>query len=143
MTILWVLGFASTFLACSSKSIQRSHPPQAPWVGKWQWKETSGGFAGQIETPSSTGKTKTLILHSDSSFIMLENDKKVASGSFHTRQGKSIYQSETSTLFIFPEEQPWFHHPLSLNIPKNYILELKEECHDCYQYQFEKISPVK
>lgn len=107
--------------------------PNAKLIGRWNWIQTSGGLAGIIETPASTGKTAFIEI-SSTSIKRYENGVLLGERNYSIDKGQSIYSNEDT--FIINYDNDWKQ---SFVIQGDTLI-LRDECFDCHQTEYVKIS---
>lgn len=112
--------------SCSSENPQSS--AQKALEGRWNWVQSSGGFAGTTTTPESTNQV-IYIEFSGSTFKKYINGKLASDHTFEIKTDKSIFGGEKPMLVS--TSQIKYFSPMSFEI-KDDKLYLNEECYDCF-----------
>jgi len=74
------------------------------FVGKWNWVSTDGGLNSQIhDTPTSTGKTITLIILNDNDYTILKNGVVNSQGTYNLNITNDYYTGGQSQFITFSE----------------------------------------
>ncbi len=118
--------FIGIFLSCS-KEVKTQVNVEI--IGKWIWVETSGGFAGTITTPKSTGNRIT-IEFTKTSYIKYINGKLDAEMSYIIEPGNSIRKEGKTDLIIYENEKKQ-----SIELKGDKLI-LFDECFDCFQNEY-------
>jgi hypothetical protein len=100
-------------------------------VGNWRWVQSSGGMAGIIETPVSTGKNILLIITEDE-IQTYENDSLKETTGYTIKYGNSLLQ-DMKTLIIVKDQGV----NQSFEINDDHLV-LYDECYDCYVSEYTK-----
>jgi len=127
-SILLVLSFIGLVSFCS-----KDEDPQiaAALIGKWIWIESSGGIAGVIKTPSTTGNEIT-IEFTAKKFTKFVNGIVDLEMTYKIETGSSIRSKENTFLIIYENDQKQ-----SIELNGNKLI-LFDECYDCFQYEYLK-----
>jgi len=72
-------------------------------VGSWNWVYSSGGIAGMIETPETTGNSKRLILN-DSLIYWIENDTIQQLFHYSIQKEKTIFSTDLMPVLKIVEQ---------------------------------------
>lgn len=127
--VLLYVFVLSTSIGCSSSG----DSSEEKIVGEWQWLISSGGIAGVIETPESTGKDILLQITPDS-IKQFSNDELQYKAKYDIIEtDENIYQKNHK--IIVPEDG------LRLIIDfegKNLIL--TQDCFDCFANVYERVT---
>jgi hypothetical protein len=128
MKIKLVFGLVSLFfLSCSTSE----DGVQTELLGRWDWRSTSGGLAGTLTTPESTGTSRSLEF-TETILRVYEDGVLISEGS---------YQIETrlSTLFDEPREMlvqdGGFQQIIEVSSSQ---LLLIGDCNDCFSSEYRK-----
>lgn len=130
-----ILSIISLFLLLSScsknKTAVNSHCSNASLIGKWEWVKSSGGFLGQVMTPSSTNKTIFLEITPDR-FKIIENGVPVSNDTYTIQSKQSMFGGVQKDMIVFGQDA---------GINKSFIVNetqllLSDECYDCYISQY-------
>lgn len=100
-------------------------------IGNWRWVQSSGGFAGAIQTPASTGKNVLLKITEDE-IQTYENDTLKETTGYTIKYGNSLLQ-DMKTLIIVKDQGV----NQSFEINDNHLV-LYDECYDCYISEYTK-----
>jgi hypothetical protein len=139
---LMAIAFIAITLIFSSchKDISLPDESLSKLFGSWEWVETSGGLAGQVVTPASTGYTQSVEFSSKGIYKIYRNGTLQDKLKFNLSQGNSIFHSGTANFISY-------ENPGLGNTDEDYIKEsirfggedtlfLNEECWDCYSYVY-------
>ncbi len=119
---LFLLLVSLFILGCSNDDDQNS---SLNLIGTWDWVRSSGGFAGEIITPESTGTTMTLIITNTTITRIIDNDL-VASENPYTIEITETMSGELREMLI---EGDAFGQIISLDGDS---LILTGDCNDCF-----------
>jgi len=126
--VFLVLVFIGIFSACS-KDVK----PQisSGIIGEWSWVQSSGGLAGVILTPETTGNEITIefSINTYKKYIDGILDVELA---YSIETGNSIRKNEEIDLIIFEDKTR-----MSIELKNNKLI-LYEECYDCFQNEYLK-----
>ena len=100
-------------------------------IGKWTWIQSSGGFAGRIETPATTNKEISIEFTSEKC-IKYVNGKIESELNYKIEKGPSIRTNEDTYLIIYENDKKQ-----SIDFIDDKLI-LYDECHDCYQNEYIK-----
>lgn len=125
-----ILLFFSTMSLCSKKVESQI---KNELTGKWKWVESSGGFAGRIQTPATTQKEIMLEFTSEKC-IKYVNGKVESELSYTIKKGPSIRTTEDVYLIIYENDKKQ-----SVDFIDNKLI-LYDECHDCFQNEYIKAA---
>lgn len=106
-------------------------------LGRWQWIESCGGFAGGCFTPESSGDRISIEFRSDLTYRQFVNDTLIRTCSYEiarstSSDGKSM---EMSVKYSdgYPDQVVLYPGPDRL--------ELVDPCCDLYDHQYKRIIP--
>jgi len=121
------------FIIASVSDCSKNDDPKitAELLGKWNWIESSGGFAGKTETPATTGNSITIEFTREK-YIKYVNGLAEQEMTYQIEKGKSIRKTEDSFLILYENGRKQ-----SIEIIDNKLI-LFDECHDCYQNEYVK-----
>ncbi|HLG35787.1 MAG TPA: hypothetical protein VI757_12970 [Bacteroidia bacterium] len=103
--------------------------------GKWEWIETSGGFAGKIMTPAKTGTTDEIEFSTQGIFQEFKNGKLQDKKRFSITKDKSILKGDSAYIISFSSIDSSFRRAIqkqSVSFTGSDTLLLNEECFDCF-----------
>ena len=118
-----------------SKEIALPDPELKKIFGKWEWVESSGGFAGKIITPEQTGHASSIEFSSRGVYQYFKDNALTDRKHFSITEGKSIYTGGTAFIVSYSINDSLFRGSLqnqSVSFKGSDTLLLKEECHDCF-----------
>ncbi len=101
--------------------------------GKWKWEETSGGIAGIVTTPASTGDEIYLELLNDGTYIFSKN-KIVAQQGTYSAGAQFCYHTNTTKPCITLDNT----QVLTIEMNDAHNLYLAEEYADGLNYKYSK-----
>ena len=109
-------------------------------IGTWVWKESSGGFTGQLTTPSTAGYIKTIKFKKNGIYKIYKNGKLNGKMRFTLAHGTSIYKKGKVSIIKYKDIR-YFVNTNDL-ITESYefggedTLIISEECYDCFTHIF-------
>lgn len=112
-------------LACTSDNIIDNQI-----IGDWIWVQSSGGIAGNTETPKSTQTTKKLSITKTTIKYYVKNILESERG-YHLDVGESI-RGKNSKLIIYESGNKQSYEIIENNL---YIY---DNCYDCFQHTYLK-----
>lgn len=122
-----LLFFVFIILAsCGSEDFNASK--RKSLEGKWNWVQSSGGFAGTTNTPESSNQVIYLEF-SGNSFKKYINGKISADYTFVIKTQKSIFGDEKP--MIVSDNPDKYFVAMSFEIQGDKLY-LSEECYDCF-----------
>ena len=124
-SLLLIFSLFSMLSFCSKEESQIKDK----LIGEWTWVESSGGFAGKIETPSTTGKEITIEFSSEK-YIKYVNGDIESEMTYTIEKGSSIRTTEETYLIVYENGKKQ-----SVELIDNKLI-LYDECHDCYQNEY-------
>ena len=119
-----------------SREIQLPDPELKKIFGKWEWVQTSGGFAGKIITPAKAGYTEEIEFTKDGLFNKFKSGAIVDRKKYSVTEGKSVLKHETAYLVSYSVVDSSYKELLlnqSVSFKGNDTLLLSKECFDCFQ----------
>lgn len=122
-----------------NKEIQLPNPELKKIFGRWEWIETSGGFAGKIVTPEETGIAYAIEFSVNGIFQYYKDEKLIDKKRFSINEGKSIYGGEKAYIIAYSNLDSLFRGAMpnqSVSFSGSDTLLLKEECYDCFSTVF-------
>ena len=129
--------------ATCNKAMQVTDPNLKKIFGKWQWVESSGGFAGKIVTPQKAGYSLRLQFSTDGIYLKYKNDSLVDRKKFSLSRQKSIHNNNEAWVVSFTDDTPVFNEsplPMSVSFEGSDTLILNEEVYDGFQYKYLRIK---
>jgi hypothetical protein len=129
----WFLGL---FIAgCDFGEVEISMA--ARLYGSWRWVSSQGGWAGELQTPESTGQTRTAIFRSDGLARFLQNDSLVAQVRYSL---ESRFDREGNEYLIIRYlESEYFVADQEVAFGNRDTLYLTDTCIDCYYHVYTRI----
>ena len=105
--------------------------------GSWRWVSSQGGWAGGLQTPKSTGQTRTAIFRSDGLARFLRNDSLVTQVRYSLesrsdREGKEY-------LIIRYLESEYYLADQQVDFGNQDTLYLTDACIDCYYHVYTRM----
>jgi hypothetical protein len=121
-----ILLFILTFSMCS-----KDDKPQisSGIFGKWIWTQSSGGIAGVIETPETSGNQVAIEFSTNTCKKYINGNLDIEL-TYKIETGNSIRKIEETDLIIF--ENGWKQ---SIELDGNKLI-LYDECFDCFQNEY-------
>jgi hypothetical protein len=104
-------------------------------IGNWNWLSTSGGFAGSLSTPKTTGETRRVEFDDNSNFRYYVNDILKSDHTFKIEKSKSITGDDNALIaynLLGSRQSIIFQGPDTLI--------LFDECYDCYEHIYTRIK---
>ena len=117
------------------KEIQLSNPELKKLLGRWEWIETSGGFAGKIITPVKAGYTDEIEFNKEGIFQEFKNGKLQDKKRFSITKEKSNLIGDSAYIIAFDSMDSSFVRAIqkqSVSFKGSDTLLLNEECFDCF-----------
>lgn len=126
--ICFIPLFVGTYFLHAQKTLQKK------LKGKWEWVETSGGFAGEISTPKTENYTVQIEFSKNGLFKSFKNNVSDLKMKYKVSLGKSVYTIENVYLINYKSCKGPIVNRMndSFEFKGNDTLILKEECMDCY-----------
>ena len=118
-----------------NKELQLPNPELKKIFGRWQWVETSGGFAGKTITPLKAGYQEEITFNSEGIFQEFKDGKLQDKKRFSIEAGKSILQEDSAYIISFSTIDTSFGRAIqkqSVIFKGSDTLLLNEECNDCF-----------
>lgn len=135
----WILAIAAfSFLAmtCRKNIAIPKNTDFEKLFGSWNWVQSSGGFAGQIITPTTEGYSQTVEFKKNGVYIRYKNGKRTDKMQFTLTEGSSIYTTGLAHLIKYkntgPIDKDNTHMTQSVTFGGQDTLFLRDECYDCY-----------
>lgn len=125
-----VILFSVVFSACVDSDID----DYERIVGTWQWYETSGGFAGVIETPETTGETRQVVFEEDGTVSFYKNGNVTLTSTYTLGKEKTIFSEEPLPVLIIDSASFLYAY----SFPFEDELELQENVYDGFVHNYRK-----
>jgi hypothetical protein len=126
------------FVSCAKENVVDTRlyvdiPPAL--IGNWNWFSTSGGIAGSLSTPETTGETRRVEFDNKSNFRYYVNDILKSDHAFKIEKSKSITGNDSAFIAynLLSSRQ-------SIMFRGSDTLILFDECFDCYEHYFIRIK---
>jgi hypothetical protein len=116
-----------TFMACATHKKEVGNNAN-PLTGKWNWVNSTGGFAGIQQTPESTGKSRHLLI--DDTHIKYYEDQELINNEGYTTGFDKVIEHTEEKEVIYSQ-----NNKMSYTI-RNDTLILKEQCYDCFTHVY-------
>ena len=140
--ILLSLGFILIDQTCS-KEIVLPNPELKKIFGRWEWIESSGGFAGKITTPVKAGITQEIEFSKEGIWQKYKNGTLAERKKYSVAEGNSILKKETAYIISFSSVDSTVIQSVekqSVRFGGNDTLFLNKECFDCFAHVFVRIK---
>ncbi len=107
-------------------------------IGKWQWIESSGGFAGQITNPKTENFELQVDFTKKGIYNEWKDNKLVHCYKFSITMGNSMLSSGPTSIISYKSKADPKANIISdsFEFKGKDTLILKNECHDCYTRVF-------
>jgi hypothetical protein len=93
------------FLSCSVSSDSSSIVDESPPLfGSWNWVESSGGIAGMVETPSTTGHTRSLQFEKNGIYRQYTDSLLSISSTFSVKKDRTIFSQDSLPCLVIAEQ---------------------------------------
>ncbi len=102
------------------------------FTGTWNWVRTTGGFAGGMITPDSTGKNIKLVFSGDGKVLQFEDMSIIFSGTYQVTKDITIFSQDSVPVIIFGKMTYSYLFPSENN------LMLIENVYDGFTYEYIK-----
>lgn len=109
--------------SCSSKTIPGLATGKLE--GSWEWISSSGGFAGTVRTPESTGEKRQIEFRGTRQLLFV-NGEKVEERKIGFTQGESIFSQEKTLILRYENDAV----PQSAGFRGRDTLVLRDEVYD-------------
>jgi hypothetical protein len=104
--------------------------------GTWNWIQSSGGFAGQINSPATSGYSQTIEFNKNGIYKIYKDGKQKDKMKFTLTNGTSIYNTGTAYLIKYKDIGLFDKNDHSVTQSVKFggqdTLFLNDECYDCY-----------
>lgn len=87
---IFIVLLIGIVMACSESDSEKNESI----IGVWTWYETSGGIAGIIETPETTGETRGVAFQEDGGVEFYTNDEVIFASTYTLSNEKTILSDE-------------------------------------------------
>jgi hypothetical protein len=118
--------------------VSNDHQSDTTYIGSWNWVKSIGGFAGGTRTPASEGYNIKIVLKTDSTFELYDNDTLNATTKYYIRREKP-YSNSDSIYIIHYRDSIRFHQQFISLIGYD-TLNLVDQCMDCYNSFYSRIK---
>src|SRR5215813_9456583 len=130
-----VIGLIFLSNTCK-KEMELPDPELKKIFGKWEWVESSGGFAGKITTPLKAGYNMRIEFGKEGTCQKFKNDSLIAKKPFSFSQKESIQTHKPAWVISLDESSI----PMAVSFSGNDTLMLNEQVHDGYQNVYTRIK---
>jgi len=104
--------------------------------GKWQWVESSGGFAGKITTPAKAGYSERIEFSNEGIYHKFKNDSLIDRKSFSFSQKTSIQTGKPAWVLSLNEGSI----PMAVSFSGQDTLMLNEQVHDGFSHTYVRMK---
>ncbi len=129
----WFLGLS--IAGCDFGQVETSMT--ARLYGSWRWVSSQGGWAGELQTPESTGQTRTAIFRSDGLARFLRNDTLVTQVQYSLESRSDPEGNEY--LIIRYRGFAYFSADQEIAFGNRDTLYLTDMCMDCYLHVYTRM----
>ncbi|MEI6853076.1 MAG: hypothetical protein WCL06_09540 [Bacteroidota bacterium] len=133
------LGVSMSFSSCR-KDISLPDPSLSKLFGSWEWVQTSGGFAGEIITPSSQGFTQSISFESNGIYKLYKDGIQKEKKTFTLSEGISILTNTSAWMIRYKDTGIGDHSEnaiaQSVRFSGQDSLFLADEAFDGYNYVY-------
>lgn len=123
-----LFGLVSLFFLSCSTSVEGV---SVDLLGLWDWTSTSGGFAGTITTPESTGSSRSLEF-TETMLRVYENGTLVSEGTYRIETRLSILFDEPREILV---QDVGFQQIIEVSSSQ---LLLIGDCTDCFSSEYRR-----
>jgi len=78
-------------------------------IGRWNWVQSNGGFAGVTETPESEGYTSYFIFKEDRTLEIYKNDTLKYQYIYTLSKEKTIFSIDSLPVIMFGDHVAWLY----------------------------------
>jgi hypothetical protein len=136
-TVIVIILTAFIFLSSTcKKAIQVPDQELKKIFGKWEWLETSGGFAGKITTPSKAGYSERIEFSNDGVYQKFRNDSLTDKKQFSFSQKTSIQTGKPAWVLSLNEGS----NSMAVSFSGQDTLMLNEQVYDGFSYSYVRIK---
>ncbi len=121
------LLFLVTLFNCAAQ--QDAKQTDNEIMGTWEWKETSGGFAGKLQNPENTNTTIRLEIGANSIKKFVNDTLESTKEYLIVKDQKSIQGAVVDFLKYENGDKQ------SIYVKENTLI-LRDPCFDCFQYEY-------
>lgn len=122
------------FYSCHDEITVRENPPDL--FCTWEWEISTGGIAGTINTPESTGDHIKIDFRTDSVYREYLNGQLVFETIFQIIRAESIYQTEPAWVIVYNKHSVNQSYEIR---DKNFLM-LYDEVYDGFVHSYKKID---
>ncbi len=108
----------------------------ATLIGTWNWQYSSGGYAGFISTPETTGEVRKIQFDTDNNFKYFVNEILKSESKFFIEKSLSIYGKDSALILITNS----LSLPQSIRFAHLDTLTLSEEAFDGFGHRYIRIK---
>jgi len=111
--------------------------------GKWQWIESSGGFAGKATTPSKEGYIARIEFSNEYMYQLYRNDTLIDRRKFIFSKDKSIHRDKQVWIISFAQDTTLEYGPplpMEVLFQGEDTLMLKEKVYDGFSYTYVRMK---
>ncbi len=103
--------------------------------GTWTWYESSGGIGGTVDTPDTTGETRTVVFDADGSVTFYTNNEITLSSTYTLASEDTIISDVPLPVVRVADINEYFY---IYSFPSEDELELQENVTDGYSHSYSK-----
>ncbi len=132
-----IVLIAFVFLSSTcKKAMQVPNPALKKIFGKWQWIESSGGFAGKITTPSKAGYFERIEFSNEGIYQKFKNDSLIDRKPFSFSQKTSIQTGKPAWVLSLNEGSI----SMTVSFSGQDTLMLNEQVHDGFSHTYARMK---
>jgi len=139
---IFTIFFLSVIMLNCTKDVAIPSTHVEKLYGSWNWVQSSGGFAGLIETPLTAGYTQKIDFNRTGVFTTYKNGILITTMNFTLTEGISILNSVKVYLIKYKtngsSSNNYNRITQSIVFGGQDSLYLYDECFDCYSYIYTK-----
>ncbi len=121
-------------LGVGCSPLSPAYAPVPELIGRWEWEESTGGFAGLRLTPDSTGYTIMLTFHTDGTFVWHRSDQEPLTGLYQL-----VQRNGTWHVRYRPADHRWMPEQ-RIDFATPDTLRLHDWCEDCFSHRFHRVQ---
>ena len=102
-------------------------------IGTWEWVSSTGGIAGVIHTPITTGDSIQVVFTASGVYQRIVNGVTEIDAPYSIEKGSTIYSTEMGDIMHYTGETI-----VNSLVTSSDTLLLREECFDCFIHTYVK-----
>lgn len=126
--------FLFAFTACEDDVVD-NYPNKNKIYGEWQWRQSSGGFVGEVIYADSVDYKLSYSFTLNRNYEYHMNDSLQSYGIFNIFKNSSIYYPPPNKQ-LHLSNYIGFSESFSFTLIGDDTLMLREECTDCYEHLY-------